>query len=168
MAGVRPAKPACFAANCLRHASPHVSVPTERLLGQDLHAPVQAERAAQQARDEAALRAETLVALAEQDRVDQMTAARRRMRVEEHRREAERLVAAKREAFERAQAWRLLPTSPFANMPASLLRRGPLLVSHEDAPSEPTYRCLEALLHSGSRMPCSMGNACAKWRPCSV
>ena len=68
---------------------------------------LQAERAAQQARDEAALRAEALAAMAEADRVDQMTAARRRKRVEEHRREAERLVAAKREAFERAQARRL-------------------------------------------------------------
>ena len=67
----------------------------------------QAERAAQQALDETALRAETLAALAEADRLDQMTAARRRMRVEEHRREAERMVAAKREAFERAQARQL-------------------------------------------------------------
>ena len=84
--------------------------------------PAQAERAAQQARDEAALRMETLAAMAEADRVDQMTAARRRMRVEEHRREAERLVAAKREAFERAQVWRALAT--VANVPSAAVPRG--------------------------------------------
>ena len=68
---------------------------------------MQAERTAEQKVEEAALRAETLAQLAEADRIDRMTAARRRMRVEEHRHEAERLVAAKREAFERAQARRL-------------------------------------------------------------
>jgi hypothetical protein len=47
-----------------------------------------------------------------------MTAARRRMRVKEHRREAERLVVAKLEAFERAQARQLRPKTLLSCLPA--------------------------------------------------
>lgn len=63
----------------------------------------QAERAAAEATAEDAFRAATLARMAEDDRVEQMNAQRRRMRMAEHRREVEELIAGKRAAFERAQ-----------------------------------------------------------------
>lgn len=52
---------------------------------------------------EDAFRAATLARMAEDDRVEQMNAQRRRMRMAEHRREVEGLIAGKRAAFEKAQ-----------------------------------------------------------------
>ncbi len=64
---------------------------------------VQAERAAAAAVEEDRFRAESLARRAEEDRVEQMNAQRRRMRVAEHRREIDELIDAKRAAFEAAQ-----------------------------------------------------------------
>lgn len=63
----------------------------------------QAERAAAEAAAEDAFRAATLARMAEDDRLEQMNAQRRRMRMAEHRREVEGLIAGKRAAFEKAQ-----------------------------------------------------------------
>ncbi len=63
----------------------------------------QAERQARHKAEEAAERAALLERFAEEERLEQMGAQRRRLRAAEHRREAERLLDAKRVAFERQQ-----------------------------------------------------------------
>ena len=64
---------------------------------------MQAQRQEQQKASQAAERAALLARMAEEDRVEQMTAQRRRMRVAEHQREAQRLLDAKRAALDAQQ-----------------------------------------------------------------
>lgn len=64
---------------------------------------LQEERKQQAKDEEARLRREMLVELAERERLDQMTAQRARLRRAEHAREVERLLAQKRAAAEAAQ-----------------------------------------------------------------
>jgi hypothetical protein len=74
------------------------------LLPQPIGSPLmQAQRQEQQKAAQAAERAALLARMAEEDRVEQMTAQRRRMRVAEHQREAQRLLDAKRAALEAQQ-----------------------------------------------------------------
>ena len=64
---------------------------------------MQAERHEQQRAALAAERVALLAQMAEQDRIEQMTAQRRRMRVAEHQREVQRLLDAKHAALEAQQ-----------------------------------------------------------------
>ncbi len=64
---------------------------------------LQAERAAQQRAEEAAERAALMEQYAAADRVEQLGAQRARLKVAEHRREVEALLATKRTAFEQEQ-----------------------------------------------------------------
>ena len=64
----------------------------------------QAERTAQHRAEEAAERAALMEQYAAADRVEQLGAQRARLKVAEHRREVEALLAAKRAAFEQEQA----------------------------------------------------------------
>lgn len=69
----------------------------------------QAQRQEQQKASQTAERAALLARMAEEDRVEQMSAQRRRMRVAEHQREAQRLLDAKRAALEAQQVPPALP-----------------------------------------------------------
>jgi hypothetical protein len=64
---------------------------------------MQAERQEQQRAAQAAERTALLARLAEEDRIEQMGAQRRRMRVAEHQREVQCLLDAKRAALEDQQ-----------------------------------------------------------------
>lgn len=63
---------------------------------------VQAERAAAERQEEERFRQQALEKLAEEDRIEQMNAQRRRLKMAEHKREVERLLAEKRAIFEAA------------------------------------------------------------------
>ena len=63
---------------------------------------VQAQRAAAEKEEEERFRQQALEKLAEQDRVEQMNAQRRRLKMAEHKREVERLLSEKRAMFEAA------------------------------------------------------------------
>ena len=67
-----------------------------------LHA-TQAQRQEQQRAAQAAERTALLARMAEEDRVEQMSAQRRRMRVAEHQREVQRLLDARRTALDNQQ-----------------------------------------------------------------
>ena len=63
---------------------------------------VQAERAAKEQAEEDEFRRQTMEKFAEQDRLEQMNAQKRRLKVAQHAREVERLIQQKREMFEAA------------------------------------------------------------------
>lgn len=78
---------------------------------------VQAERAAIEKQEEEKYRQQALQKLAEEDRIEQMNAQRRRLKMAEHKREVERLLAEKRAIFEAALA------RPLASVALSFLAR---------------------------------------------
>mmetsp|Transcript_53166 Transcript_53166/g.153457 ORF Transcript_53166/g.153457 Transcript_53166/m.153457 type:complete len:153 (+) Transcript_53166:1-459(+) len=59
------------------------------------------ERAARERDEEAKIREQLLAKFAEDDRIEQMNEQKRRMKVEAHKREAERLLAIRREMYEK-------------------------------------------------------------------
>lgn len=63
---------------------------------------MQAERAAREKEEEDGFRRQTMERFAEQDRVEQMNAQKRRVKVAQHAREVERLIQEKREMYEAA------------------------------------------------------------------
>lgn len=63
---------------------------------------VQAERVAREKEEEEEFRRQTMERFAEQDRLEQMNAQRRRIKVAQHAREVERLIQEKRQMFEAA------------------------------------------------------------------
>ena len=69
-------------------------------------APVQAERLAHERAEEDEFRRRTLERFAEEDRLEQMNAQKRRLKVAEHVREVNRLVAEKRAMYEAARVSR--------------------------------------------------------------
>ena len=76
---------------------------TEKVVDSPAGRMLQAQRAAQQRAEEVAERANLMEQYAAADRVEQLGAQRARLKVAEHRREVEALLAAKRAAFEQEQ-----------------------------------------------------------------
>lgn len=76
--------------------------PESLAAAQFLGSMVQAERAALEKQEEERFRQQALEKLAEEDRIEQMNAQRRRLKMAEHKREVERLLAEKRAIFEAA------------------------------------------------------------------
>ena len=68
-----------------------------------MHAPGQAERREREREEEEVFRAATLQRLAEEDRLEQLSAQRRREKTLAHRREVERLLQHRRALFAAAQ-----------------------------------------------------------------
>lgn len=73
---------------------------------------MQAERAAREKAEEDEFRRQTMEKFAEQDRLEQMNAQKRRLKVAQHAREVERLIQQKREMFEAAMVRSLHATLP--------------------------------------------------------
>ena len=84
----------------------HTSVVTAKL-------ELQAERAARERAEEDKFRRQTMERFAEQDRVEQMNAQKRRIKVAEHAREVERLIQEKKQMYEAAMVSTLPPNSCF-------------------------------------------------------
>lgn len=70
---------------------------------------MQAERMAREKEEEDEFRRQTMERFAEQDRLEQMNAQKRRIKVAQHAREVERLIQEKRAMFEAAMVSTLSP-----------------------------------------------------------
>lgn len=73
------------------------------MAAQRSHSVLQAERAAAEKAEEERYRQQLMAQFAEQDKLEQMSAQKRRLRLEEHKREAARLVAVKQAAVAAAK-----------------------------------------------------------------
>merc|ERR1712182_113586 len=76
-----------------------------KIMEEDLaEAKLKKEKMRVEREEEEKLRAQLLAKFAEDDRIEQMNAAKRRMKVQEHKREVEKLVEARKKMFEEERA----------------------------------------------------------------
>lgn len=78
---------------------------------------MQAERMAREKEEEDEFRRQTMESFAEQDRLEQMNAQKRRIKVAQHAREVERLIQEKRAMFEAAMVSTLSPEKLYVEAP---------------------------------------------------